>query len=375
MTSKFNRYFQGLHGAVRPVALGAVCVCLAGTALSVLPAVAQDALPPGLAAQMDAEPPADDLVAQDDSALPPAMDAMERAPGLALPEDAGLAPVEGGMDMDLAEKSPEDIEAEIREDAFEAAITGLLPMRPEEIRELLKRYDQTLEAVQTPLQPYPEPEVVVQTVALDPGVRPSEIKVAVGHVTTLNFVDVTGAPWPIEDVSWAGDFEILKPGEGGWVLRVTPMQEFAYGNLSVKLLELKTPITFVMNTRRDTVHYRMDARIPEYGPYAKPPIIDGGITIAAGNAAQASILDGIIPDSAEKLVVSGVDGRTTAYRFKGNVYVRTPLTMLSPGWSGSVSSADGMNVYTIEDAPVLLLSDKGRMVRAHLSEKDDSDEQ
>jgi intracellular multiplication protein IcmK len=45
--------------------------------------------------------------------------------------------------------------------------------------------------------------------------------------------------------------------------------------------------------------------------------------------------------------------------------------LMSPGWSGSVSSADGMRVYEISGAPVLLLSDKGRMVRARLSNRED----
>ena len=45
----------------------------------------------------------------------------------------------------------------------------------------------------------------------------------------------------------------------------------------------------------------------------------------------------------------------------------TPLTLLSPSWDSSVTSADGMNVYTLNDTPVVLLSDEGRMVRAHIT--------
>jgi intracellular multiplication protein IcmK len=55
-------------------------------------------------------------------------------------------------------------------------------------------------------------------------------------------------------------------------------------------------------------------------------------------------------------------------------YVRTPLTLLSPGWQHSVSSADGMNVYMMASAPVLLLSDRGRVVRARVSQEGVSDE-
>jgi Putative outer membrane core complex of type IVb secretion len=53
--------------------------------------------------------------------------------------------------------------------------------------------------------------------------------------------------------------------------------------------------------------------------------------------------------------------------------VRTPLTLLSPAWNSSVSSADGMTVYEIGDAPVLLMSDNGAMIRARLLRDDDHD--
>jgi intracellular multiplication protein IcmK len=49
------------------------------------------------------------------------------------------------------------------------------------------------------------------------------------------------------------------------------------------------------------------------------------------------------------------------------MYVRSPYSLLSPAWNSSVRSADGMNVYSLEYTPVLLLSDKGKMVRAYLS--------
>lgn len=316
-------------------------------------------------------PPTAPSATVSDSALPDSGTLTPRSPGLELPVNAGLLP--GGGDPSamaiVPEKSPEEIEREIREDAFNAALTGILPLEPEEIRKVLQRYDQTQEASEKPIYDYPEPEVVVKNVSLDPGVRPVEIKVATGHVTTLNVVDISGAPWPIQDVTWAGNFEIVQPEAGGHVVRITPMSEFAYGNISIRMLELKTPITFILKAHRDEVYYRIDARLPEYGPLATPPIIDGGITIAAGNPSMTAVLDGVPPQDARKLIVDGVDGRTTAFNYNGMVYVRTPLTLLSPAWTGSIKSADGMNVYTLTKAPVLLLSDQGRMVRARLTEK------
>lgn len=275
---------------------------------------------------------------------------------------AEFSNIRDGSDPRL--KTQEELAEEIRREAFDAAITGLFPLTPDNIRGLLKEYDKTKRAVEEPVHGIPTPRVNVETVSLDPGVAPLSLKTAVGHITTVNILDVTGAPWPVQDISWAGDFEVIEPEEGGHVIRITPMGHSAYGNMSIRLLTLKTPITIMLKTSKDEVQYRVDARIPEYGPFAQAPLIDGGSNMVAGNALIMAVLDGTPPESAEKLAISGVDGRTTAYKISNLTYVRTPLTLLSPGWEQSVTSADGMNVYAMDETPILLLSDKGRFMRA-----------
>ncbi|MEM8833504.1 MAG: DotH/IcmK family type IV secretion protein [Pseudomonadota bacterium] len=268
---------------------------------------------------------------------------------------------------DLEGQTPEELEAEIRREAFDAAITGMFPLQPDNIRSLLGAYEDTQKAIEEPLKGVPTPQINVQTISLDPGVEPMVISTSTGYITTLNMLDITGAPWPIQDISWAGNFEVTEPEEGGHIVRIMPLGNSAYGNISMRLLTLKTPVTIRLETVDDRVQYRIDARIPEYGPFAEAQLIQGGIERVAGNGTIMSILDGVIPDRAEKLAVSGVDGRTTAYRLNNMTYVRSPLTLLSPGWEQSVSSADGMNVYVLADAPVLLFSDSGSFERASLS--------
>jgi intracellular multiplication protein IcmK len=323
----------------------------------------------------------DDSVGMDMSALPSEDGIDVRSPGMQLFDDV-FEEDNGGTELggifSPEEEEPvlnqDEIQQNIREQAFNAAITGLMPMTPSEIRLLLETYDKSQAAVEKPIYPYPKPLIAVESISLDPGSAPSVIKVAMGHVTTLSVLDMTGAPWPIQDMTWAGNFEIVQPESGESLVRITPMSEFAYGNLSMTLLGLKTPVIFTINTHRDVVQYRFDARIPEMGPFAEPPLIQGKIDIAAGNPDLSLILDGTPPKEALKLKVGGVDGRTTAYRLSDTTYVRTPHTLLSPGWTSSVSSADGMNVYELNNSPVLLLSDRGTMVRARIREEGDSDE-
>ncbi len=273
------------------------------------------------------------------------------------------------------EESKEDVLERERTTAYDAALEGLLPLRPEEIRTLLERFDRTQESVETPVYPNPKPEVVVQNISLEPGVKPAVIKLAYGHITTVTFSDTTGAPWPVQDISWAGNFEVIETSKGSeeeaftHMFRISPQSEFAYGNMSITLTGMRTPVIITLETNREIVHYRFDAVISDYGPFAKAPLIETGIQTAAGSGELSSMLEGIIPEGAERLNVSGLDGRTSAYKINDQIFVRTPLTMLSPAWSQSAASSDGTKVYQINDTPVLLLSNKGRMARAKLSRR------
>lgn len=296
-----------------------------------------------------------------------------------LPRDGEPEPGDAGLSLDNLpefdfEKTPEALEKEVREKAFKAAIDGLLPMRPEEIRKLLEYYDRTQESVEVPIYPAPKPEIAVETLSLDPGTKPSVIKLAFGHVTTFNTLDITGAPWPIEDMSWAGNFDVMETeaGPGANIVRITPQTEFATGNMSMRLVGLRTPVIIMMETNREKVHYRFDAVIPEFGPMANSPIIDTNTGLSAGNLDMAKILEGVPPPAAQRLAVTGIDGRTSAYKMNGMTYLRTPATLLSPGWGQSVSSADGMRVYEMSDTPVVLVSEKGKMVRVKLTQRGDT---
>lgn len=263
------------------------------------------------------------------------------------------------------------IEAQAKRLAYDAAINGLFPLKPDQIRNVLRKYDETTEAAQRPIKKAPEPEITIQNVSLDPSAMPPMIKVAPGFVTTLSILDITGEPWPIQDISWGGDFDILQPEEGSNLVRITPLGKYKYGNISMRLVDLKTPIVFRIQAFDDVVQYRFDARIPKRGPGAAIPLIESQpVSAVAGEDMNLiQILDGVPPSNATVLSVKGTDGRTSAYRIAGQVYLRTPLTLLSPAWSQSVASADGVKVYALNNAPVVLLSDAGRVFRASLSER------
>jgi intracellular multiplication protein IcmK len=279
---------------------------------------------------------------------------------------SGQSPAEAQASMEESVNAQRD---KIDDQNFKNALKMLLPLKPEQIRSLLDSFKDSRQAAETPIT-VPTPKVQVETVSLDLGQTPSVIKTSPIRVTTLTMLDVSGAPWPIQDVSWAGKFDVVgPPEEGGHVIRITPQTAHGMGNISIRLVDLNTPVTFTLQSGLDEVYYRFDARIPKRGPMAKTPLIEhGGLkTAAGGDENLVQVLDGTPPASSEKLKVDGVDGRTNVWRVSGRIYLRTPLTLLSPSWDSSVTSADGMNVYTLNDTPVVLLSDEGRMVRAHIT--------
>lgn len=272
----------------------------------------------------------------------------------------------------LKEERLQEIKEKTRDQALDQATDGFLPMEEVEIQDFLTRLRTTQEAIQKPPHVAPTPDIHVEEMKLDPSAMPPVIMLATDNVTSLTILDITGEPWPIVDIGFGGPYDVKPPEPGGHVVRITPLKEFASGNMSVRLLDFSTPLTFTLKSGAEKVHYRFDARVPEYGPNAEMPIIGGGLNIVAGNRLVTGILEGTTPQDAEKLTTSGTDGRTTAYRLGANIYVRTPHTMLSPSWQSSASSSDGMNVYVINDAPVVILSNKGEMTRVRLKREEPS---
>jgi intracellular multiplication protein IcmK len=256
--------------------------------------------------------------------------------------------------------------------SYDKASTGLMPLSSDQIREFMHKLEETQNASQTPYAGTPKGETRITTLSLDPGATPPQINLASGFVTTIAMVDATGEPWPILDVGVGGNFEVSPTQAGTHVVRVMPLTRVGTGDLSVLLKDLPTPVIFRLSAGGPTVDLRYDARIGKLGPGARPPLISRP-RLEAGDEVLTLILENAPPEAAKRVKVGGLDSRTKAWSLGDKVYVRTPLSMLSPAWNASVSSGDGMTVYEIGSAPVLLMSDNGAMVRAQISRDEDHD--
>ncbi len=287
-----------------------------------------------------------------------------------LAEQATAAALQAQVDADVDSlKKERDYNAK----SFQRASSGLLPLSPDQIRDFMKRLEQTQHAAQPPYEGTPKGITRLIPVSLDPGVTPPQINLNAGFVTTVTIVDSTGEPWPILDVGIGGNFEVSSTQAGSHVVRIMPLTRVGVGNLSVMLKNLATPVIFKLSSGGPTVDLRYDARIDKSGPQAKPQLVDRASRPEAGDGTLAQFLETTPPAGAKRIKVGGLDARTKAWAIGEKVYLRTPLTLLSPAWNASMVSPDGTSVYEVGSAPVLLLSDNGALVRAQILREEEHD--
>ncbi|RUR20085.1 type IV secretion protein IcmK [Legionella sp. km535] len=245
--------------------------------------------------------------------------------------------------------------------AFKDMTRNLYPLSPEQIVRLKQMY-QTTEYAQasTPGTP-PKPTATSQFVNLSPGSTPPVIRLSQGFVSSLVFLDSTGAPWPISayDLGDPSAFNIQWDKTSN-TLMIQAMKLYNYGNLAVRLRGLNTPVMLTLIPGQKAVDYRVDLRVQGYGPNAKTMPMEEGIPPSASDI-LLHVLDGVPPAGSTRLVVSGGDAR--AWLSNNKMYVRTNLTILSPGWLASMTSADGTHAYEMQKSPVLLVSWHGKVMQ------------
>ena len=251
---------------------------------------------------------------------------------------------------------------EVVEDlAFDGVTQQLFPLSPEEIGKVKQQFNTNEYAQQAPVGTPPKPTATSQFVNLSPGSTPPVIRLSQGFVSSLVFLDSTGAPWPINayDLGDPSSFNIQWDKTSN-TLMIQATKSYTYGNLAVRLRDLNTPVMLTLIPGQKAVDYRVDLRVQGYGPQAKSMPMEEGVPPAA-NDILLHVLDGVPPEGSARLVVSGGDAR--AWLLNDKMFVRTTLTVLSPGWIGSMTSADGTHAYEMQKSPVLLVSWHGKVMQ------------
>ncbi len=245
--------------------------------------------------------------------------------------------------------------------AFKDMTRNLYPLSPEQIVRLKQIYQTSEYAQASTAGTPPKPTATSQFVNLSPGSTPPVIRLSQGFVSSLVFLDSTGAPWPIAayDLGDPASFNIQWDKTSN-TLMIQAMKLYNYGNLAVRLKGLNTPVMLTLIPGQKAVDYRVDLRIQGIGPNAKTMPLEQGIPPSA-NDLLLHVLEGVPPPGSRRLSVSGGDAR--AWLSNDKMYVRTTLTILSPGWLSSMTSADGMHAFEMQKSPVLLVSWHGKVMQ------------
>lgn len=303
-------------------------------------------------------------LAQNNEQNPPANPGLPAGP-LAPSAQAAAAnapPVVSRQDIEEAQAARTLLEEKaIEKKAFNGMQRQIFPLDTDQVIELKRRYQNNEYAVTSPVSTPPKPTATSQFVNLSPGSTPPVIRLAQGFVSSLVFLDSTGAPWPIVayDLGDPSSFNIQWDKSGN-TLMIQASKLYNYGNLAVRLKGLNTPVMLTLIPGQKAVDYRVDLRIQGYGPNAKTLPLEQGLPPSA-NDLLLHVLEGVPPPGSQRLTVTGGDAR--AWLFGEKMYVRTGLTVLSPAWMASMTSADGTHAYEMQKTPVLLVSWHGKVMQ------------
>jgi len=242
------------------------------------------------------------------------------------------------------------------DEAFSHVVNQMLPMTPEQIATLRKVFIETQLAASTPPGIPPKPTSTSLIVDLSPQATPPVIRLGAGYITSMVFLDSTGQPWPIEAYSIGdpGSFNIQWNRKGNTLLAQSSTFH-KRSNLAVILRGLNTPVMITLISGQTAVDYRIDMRVPGFGPNAV--FMQSGVP-AATSPVLLDVLNGIPPKGSKEIKVAG--GECQAWLVDKTLYLRTNLTVISPGWQSIISSVDGTYAYQLQPTPVILALKKGR---------------
>ncbi len=246
----------------------------------------------------------------------------------------------------------------LSDQAFANTEHMLMPLTPDQIKVLHYMYSQSKKAAASSPNSPPKPTSTSIAVNLSPGSTPPIIRMSQGFISTVDFVDATGAPWPIKayDIGNRKDFNVVNGTKNS--LQVQALSEFISGNLAVFLKGLNTAIMVTLMPGQSAVDYRVDMRVPELGPNAR--LANNGLP-ASGNAVLLNVLDGVPPKGATQLSVSGASGEV--WQIGDKLYLRTRAIVLSPAWIATMDSSDGTHAYELPNTPIILASQHGETVK------------
>lgn len=258
-------------------------------------------------------------------------------------------------------KKPMSDEEAINAAAFDQVRQKLYPLKHDQVMALHRDQEEQEFTLAASAHTPPRPAVTTQVVRLDPGSTPSVIRLGQGFISSVVFLDSTGAPWPIIAYDQGDPTAYgVQWDKSGNTLMIQAKKMYTYGNMAVRLQGLSTPVMLTIIPGQQVIDYRVDMRVVGYGPNAKNAPTGLNLPEATSDVLM-QVLDDIPPPGATQMTVKG--GPAKVWQVGSLMYVRTQLTILSPGWLSMMTSADGTHVYKMSNSPILLVSWHGKVMQ------------
>lgn len=248
------------------------------------------------------------------------------------------------------------------------AIGQTAPFNKEETERILKATDnasrgRAWQAVDT------VPRISTLTVNLSPGASMPVLRTAINQSSTVMFTDNSGAPWPLATAPYNSNddgFNVEYIPESS-VLTVQAKRQYDRGNVTAYLKGLAVPVIInITSGEADStatsriIDGRLDLRIPQRGPLAKPTPA-GQRKIDLNNPILQAFLDGVPPEEARRLATKGDVPDTQVWKMGDDLYVRT-RSDLRDQFELTQASGDGTVLYKLPLAPELAFSVAGKTV-------------
>ncbi|MGH8156549.1 MAG: DotH/IcmK family type IV secretion protein [Rhodanobacter sp.] len=243
--------------------------------------------------------------------------------------------------------------------AFKGLEQDMMPLSPDEIRQLRQDMDATQRAASEPPRFVPDPVSSALVASLSPGATAPVVRLFPGYVTNLLFIDESGHALQIDDVdipdkaktftvTWSND-----PKNPSNVLTVSPNAMYAMGNVAVHLHAVQAPVSVMLVSGQRQVDTRADIRVAGVGASS----VGSGLSPSVDDSLQ-DYLDGMPPKVAKALTSSEQTVQIWSIGSHFIVRMNPALTLISPAYTGIKKSADGTTVYVIPPvAPLEVLSD------------------
>jgi len=172
------------------------------------------------------------------------------------------------------------------------------------------------------------------------------VYVTAGYITTINFSDYMGNPWPIDYIISSNDTEIMTGKADKYTVIATGVGFAGDVNMVVKLKDKKLPIHLTLSINNKSIDYMFVGKVSGVSPDA---IIDTVIPdeptpgIKVNVALMNAFLGETAPGGATKLNVDreGIE----AWLYKKKMYIRAPYILASPATAENGVASDGAGMY------------------------------